>query len=216
MTFSFTPHAFGSACESLIAAANLCDLGPGTPNRDVASQLQALDEAAVFGRQLVVDHEMASCCISGLWLLNNFLDESHKISQEIHTTGGSYWHAIMHRREPDYGNSKYWCRRVGRHRIFERLQHNRRSAGLLQQEVPEVSALPVQGGWYQVLRLPEVLSEERWVLSFLDHGVLVQPGWFYDFPDEAWVVVSLLTPPQILTEGLTRIGEIVVGAARNR
>lgn len=103
-----------------------------------------------------------------------------------------------------------------RHRIFERLQHNRRSAGLLQQEVPEVSALPVQGGWYQVLRLPEVLSEERWVLGFLDHGVLVQPGWFYDFPDEAWVVVSLLTPPQILTEGLTRIGEIVVGAARNR
>lgn len=122
MTFSFTPHVFGSACESLIAAANLCDLGPGTPNRAVASQLQALDEAAVFGRPAVVDHEMASCCISGLWLLNNFLDESHKISQEIHTTGGSYWHAVMHRREPDFSNAKYWFRLVGNHEIFPALR----------------------------------------------------------------------------------------------
>ena len=122
MTFSFNPHAFGSAGESLIASANLCELGPGTPNRAVASQLQALDEAAVFGDQVVVDHDLAACCIAGLWLLHNFLDDSHTISQEIHTTTGSYWHGIMHRREPDFSNAKYWFRRVGNHEIFPALR----------------------------------------------------------------------------------------------
>jgi alanine-synthesizing transaminase len=99
-----------------------------------------------------------------------------------------------------------------RRQIFERLQQNRRIAQSLQRDIPEVSVLPVQGGWYQVLRLPALMSEERWVLELLEHGVLVQPGWFYDFPDEPWVVVSLLTPPQVFAEGLSRLGEVVSAA----
>ncbi|MFZ1865296.1 MAG: pyridoxal phosphate-dependent aminotransferase [Polyangiales bacterium] len=101
-----------------------------------------------------------------------------------------------------------------RRRIFERLQHNRESALALQEEVSEISVLPVQGGWYQVLRLPAVMSEEQWVLDFLDRGLLVQPGWFYDFPDQPWVVVSLVTPPQIFTEGLNQLKEAVFAARR--
>lgn len=122
MSFSFDPNVFGSGCESLINAASLCELGPGKPNHAVAGQLRALDEAAVFGRQAVVDHDMAACCISGLWLLHNFLDESHTISQDIHSATGSYWHGIMHRREHDFSNAKYWFRRVGDHEIFPSLR----------------------------------------------------------------------------------------------
>ena len=121
MTVSFDPGAFGSTCATLIASVDACELGPGEPNRSVENQLQALDESAVFGEQAVVDHDMASCCISGLWLLHNFLDDSHAISQEIHSTTGSYWHGIMHRREPDFSNAKYWFRRVGEHKIFPAL-----------------------------------------------------------------------------------------------
>ena len=60
----------------------------------------------------------ARCCISALYLRHNFLDESHEISQEIDTIDGSYWHGIMHRREPDYDNAKYWFRRVPSHPVF--------------------------------------------------------------------------------------------------
>jgi hypothetical protein len=62
---------------------------------------------------------------AGLFLINGFFDESHSQSQSIEGQGpnhtGDYWHAILHRREPDYGNSKYWFRHVGRHPIFVQL-----------------------------------------------------------------------------------------------
>jgi hypothetical protein len=60
---------------------------------------------------------------AGLFLMNDCLDQSHSCSQSIEGEGrnGDYWHAIMHRREPDYGNAKYWFRQVGRHPVFERL-----------------------------------------------------------------------------------------------
>jgi hypothetical protein len=61
------------------------------------------------------------------WLqMHDALDESHSLSQEIEGEGegegfGDYWHAINHRREPDYGNAKYWFRRVGRHPVIEQM-----------------------------------------------------------------------------------------------
>lgn len=58
---------------------------------------------------------------SGLHLFNESLDPSHDLSQEIHTSTGSYWHGIMHRMEGDYGNAKYWFRLVGRHPVYEAL-----------------------------------------------------------------------------------------------
>lgn len=61
---------------------------------------------------------MSKCIRSALYLRFNFLDESHTISQGIQTAEGSYWHAIMHRREPDYGNAKYWYRKVGNHPVL--------------------------------------------------------------------------------------------------
>ncbi|NOU97959.1 hypothetical protein GC093_32740 [Paenibacillus sp. LMG 31456] len=60
----------------------------------------------------------ASSVKAGLHLLNESLDKSHELSQEIHNPTGSYWHGIMHRMEGDYSNAKYWFRQVGAHTAF--------------------------------------------------------------------------------------------------
>ena len=68
------------------------------------------------------------------------------------------------------------------------------------------SLLDVEGGWYATLRLPRTRDEQAWALAFLeDDGVLVHPGHFFDFEDEAYVVVSLLTPGATLREGVRRV-----------
>lgn len=60
--------------------------------------------------------------LAGLWLYFSCLDESHRVAQNVHSNEGSFWHAIMHRQEPDPGNSAYWFRRVGRHPLFPALR----------------------------------------------------------------------------------------------
>jgi hypothetical protein len=61
---------------------------------------------------------------AGIWLLAGDLNRSHEVSQNLETVEGSYWHGIMHRREGDFWNAKYWFRKVGPHPVFEQLaQH---------------------------------------------------------------------------------------------
>ncbi|HUA57183.1 MAG TPA: pyridoxal phosphate-dependent aminotransferase [Verrucomicrobiae bacterium] len=70
------------------------------------------------------------------------------------------------------------------------------------------SPLPVEGGWYLTLQVPRVRSEEEWALEVLARrDVLVQPGYFYDFETEAFLVVSLLTQPETFREGMSRLIE---------
>jgi hypothetical protein len=66
--------------------------------------------------------------------------------------------------------------------------------------------LAVEGGWYITIQVPRVRAEEEWTLQLLEReGVLVQPGFFYDFDSEAYLVVSLLTGPAVFREGLSRL-----------
>ncbi|HJL34200.1 MAG TPA: hypothetical protein RMG95_00735, partial [Polyangiaceae bacterium LLY-WYZ-15_(1-7)] len=69
-----------------------------------------------------------------------------------------------------------------------------------------LSPLPVDGGWSLMLRVPRdgPGSDERWARAALREGIRVQPGFLYDAPD-GHLVVSLLTPPERLREGLARL-----------
>lgn len=64
----------------------------------------------------------------------------------------------------------------------------------------------IEGGWYAILQVPRTQSEEEWVLGLLESDeVLVQPGFFYDFDAEAFLILSLLTERDHFQEGVRRI-----------
>ena len=65
--------------------------------------------------------------------------------------------------------------------------------------------LRVEGGWYVTLQPPNTKSEEERTLQLLDSGVLVQPGFFFDFESEPYLVISLLTEPQTFVTGVKHI-----------
>jgi molybdopterin-guanine dinucleotide biosynthesis protein A len=116
-TFGFPP-----VVEQLLAAPDgsprLPELGPGKPVEGHRQRLASLTIDQLCEGSHIEDATAARCCLAGLWLWNDFLEESHQISQGIETADGSYWHGIMHRREPDPGNAKYWFRRVGSHPVY--------------------------------------------------------------------------------------------------
>ncbi len=90
--------------------------------------------------------------------------------------------------------------------IWARVLRNERALRAALPAGGGVSAAPVAAGWAACLRVPAVRPEEEIVLELLEsHDVLVHPGYFYDFPSEAWLVVSLLPPPEIFAEGAGRI-----------
>lgn len=90
--------------------------------------------------------------------------------------------------------------------IHARLSLNRRA---LDEGIREDSAsrvLRIEGGWYAVLRLPNVLSSELWAIELLSRdSVHVHPGYLFDFPSEAYLVLSLLTPVDTFRAGVQRL-----------
>jgi alanine-synthesizing transaminase len=93
-----------------------------------------------------------------------------------------------------------------RHQIQTRIRQN---LGLLTTRVseqPQLRSLAAEGGWSAILQVPSLQSEEDLVLDLLDvDGVLVHPGYFFDFPRESYLVVSLLPPPAVFEEGVSRV-----------
>jgi alanine-synthesizing transaminase len=75
---------------------------------------------------------------------------------------------------------------------------------------PSCTRLLVEGGWYVVLRLPVLGTDEDLAIDLLRKmGVIVHPGHFYDFPDEGHLVLSLITEPGEFREGVTRLLQVV-------
>ncbi len=73
--------------------------------------------------------------------------------------------------------------------------------------------LAVEGGWCATVQLPRIRREEEWALDLLQQdNILVQPGFFYDFESEAYLVLSLLTEPGTFQEGCRRLLARVAGA----
>jgi alanine-synthesizing transaminase len=99
-------------------------------------------------------------------------------------------------------------------RIRERLITNLERLRAAIVSVPAVTLLRAEGGWYATLQVPRTRSEEEWSLALLrERSVLVQPGFFYDFESDAFLILSLLTEPATFREGVARLLEILHHAA---
>jgi len=114
-------HGFLERIRKEVPALALCPRNHGPT--DWAAELGKLGDEGLVGSE-VIDRMMVDAVRSGLLLRADLLDPSHEVSQGIETTTGSYWHGIMHRREGDFSNSKYWFHRVGRHALFPTLAKN--------------------------------------------------------------------------------------------
>lgn len=82
--------------------------------------------------------------------------------------------------------------------------------------VKAIQRLKVEGGWYAVLRIPAIQSDELTVLALLEGGVWVHPGYFFGMPESGWLVVSLLAPEAEFSNGVaTMIDYLGTNHGRN-
>jgi hypothetical protein len=126
----FDPEAYGAEVAAVLAldgnGERLMPLASGTCSSDRAYQLLKSKTAERWFPQ----SRAPEAALGGLYLYFSCLDDAHTIAQDIATAEGSYWHAIMHRQEPDPGNSGYWFQRVGAHAIFPALREAAAQSGV--------------------------------------------------------------------------------------
>jgi hypothetical protein len=126
----FDPKAYGGEVAAILAldggGQRIMPLASGRCSSAAAYALLK----AVTARGLFPEARAPEAAVAGLYLYFSCLDEAHGIAQGVESAEGSYWHAIMHRQEPDPGNSGYWFRRVGAHSIFPSLREAAAAVGV--------------------------------------------------------------------------------------
>ena len=99
--------------------------------------------------------------------------------------------------------------------ILERVRANHAALRRLADGFPACRVLRVEGGWYAVVQVPAIGPEESLVIELLRRDrVLVHPGYFFDFPSEAFLVLSLLPPPDVFVDAATRVLARASGSPR--
>jgi hypothetical protein len=93
----------------------------GPPVAAARDRLAALTDQALGAGRPVRDAHAAAAVRAGLWWAFDYIDESHTIAQDLDDAHGAYWHGLVHRREPDPGNARYWFARVAAHPIWDEL-----------------------------------------------------------------------------------------------
>jgi hypothetical protein len=118
---TFDPQVYGSAVAAILQldgdGQRLMALTAGECASDRARTLIREGAAGMFPRARAPE-----AAVAGLYLYFDCWAEAHEAAQDIATPEGSYWHAIVHRQEPDAGNAAYWFRQVGSHAIFPALR----------------------------------------------------------------------------------------------
>lgn len=114
----FDPKAYGSRVAEILAldqdGRRLIPLVSGRCSSEEARSLLKKQKPV----DLFSDARAPEAALGGLFLYFSCFDECHEIVQDVNSSEGSFWHAILHRQEPDAGNSSYWFRQTGTHPVF--------------------------------------------------------------------------------------------------
>ena len=90
--------------------------------------------------------------------------------------------------------------------IQQRVTRNLACARTVARAHPSCEVLPVEGGWSAVVRVPATRSEETLAVELVERQqILIHPGFFFDFPHEAFVVVSLLQVEHVFADAFERL-----------
>jgi hypothetical protein len=85
---------------------------------NLSEQFRALDDAALAGGHKIIDPDQFRLVRGGVLYALDELDPAHHLFQEEESSLGSYWHGMLHRREGDFDNARYWFRRAGKLAVF--------------------------------------------------------------------------------------------------
>ncbi len=100
--------------DTLFLTPTPATLGPG-PRPDVWTASQATERARVVARAGGMSDRRSECLVALTLLWHDHFDPAHGLVQEIEGADAAFVHGILHRREPDYSNARYWFHRVGQH-----------------------------------------------------------------------------------------------------
>src|SRR5580692_4419464 len=120
----FNPNAYGPEVAEILALDGdgerfmpLVRMAPSKPEPKAA--IEALAKLKL----------LPGAALAGLYLYFSCWEEAHETAHHLSTREGDYWHAIVHRQEPDAGNAGYWCGQVGAHPIFPELREEAAQIG---------------------------------------------------------------------------------------
>ena len=118
---AFHPDSYGPEVAAILALAENGErLMPLVQGKCISEEAK-LRLCAAEPQLLFPMARAPQAALAGLYLYLGCWDKAHEIAQAVETSDGSYWHAIVHRQEPDAANSGYWFRQAGAHPIFPAL-----------------------------------------------------------------------------------------------
>ena len=150
--------------KSLIATPDLPVLGP-TPRAGRLPLPELNQKIDRFLADTKLNTALQSSVRSAALLWHDYLDESHTISQNIPGADGGFLHGIMHRRERDYSNAKYWFQRAGKHRSFSDIAKQVARRLETKGETEFAAKLAPRGDWDPFAFVDACRQAAQWPLS---------------------------------------------------
>lgn len=144
---------------------------------DVLRMVREATEEQLTGGKVLADSSYPRLVRAGLMYAYDAIDECHRIVQEIASDEASYWHGMVHRREGDFENARYWFRRTGRLAAFAEMHAQAASVSALMGRQSDWDPYVLVGECEQVRFGGDQNQKELVALQKIEFGVMFDGLW---------------------------------------